>query len=457
MIKIYRENVWLKFQDLPNAANKLLYDGLSYEDENTKTMKRMNKAAYQWDTRKRLFQRKRMKCLSGLIYRVCDILKSNYYEYKIIDCRKKPEKEHTFLLENDLHDPYKHQKQAIELIKERATNAFSITTSGGKTDIIMHAVKEWGVNTLIIVPTLNLKDQFIDDLKYHFGRDKVCDHKETKLKPIVVANIQGLQKLDKKFFNHFKALVIDEVHHSSSTSYYNLNKKFWDKMYYRLFVTATFFRNDGNDMKLEAMAGRESLKYQSRQAVEDGVIVRPKFMIYKVNHFCDAGDWMTTYEQNIVKNIHRNKIIIEKVNKLMSKTNKNILVLCNRIEHCDILHDNIKNSIIINGSKKKKENKKNIEKYKMNNIRCAIATSQVLSEGINIPNIEILVIAGGYASEILVCQSVGRCVRKCNEINKKFAIVIDILDKGSRILERHSKKRIKVYKDYFFKDDIKFS
>jgi len=91
----------------------------------------------------------------------------------------------------------------------------------------------------------------------------------------------------------------------------------------------------------------------------------------------------------------------------------------------------------------------------MGNVRCMVATSQVLSEGVDIPQIDVLILAGGYESEILISQAIGRVVRLDPDRGKQFGIVIDIYDRFQKILERHSKSRLKLYRATYGVDSVR--
>ena len=160
-----------------------------------------------------------------------------------------------------------YQAELNEIVKRQRVVAASLCTGAGKSLSIMQAVREFGVNTLIIVPTLNLKDQFLADLNLYFGQKYVGTHEDEELKPIVVANIQGIQKKDEKWFKHFDFVIIDEYHHQASDSYYDLNKTMWHNISYRLSLSATAFRNDNKDMKLEAIAGSVLYNYPAKQEI----------------------------------------------------------------------------------------------------------------------------------------------------------------------------------------------
>lgn len=459
MVIIERGNVNGKVKGLSAFHCENLYNQLSYEPDDTYHLIKQNPKLQFADLRKRLFQRKRGNFPVGLLEDVTTYLDKNKVQYQINDLRKPEDQYNFYRVINDFPDLYPHQNKALLEIKARPSNAISIATGGGKTLVALKAIQHWGVNTLVIVPGLNLLHQFKTILEYHFGKNNVGTHEDKKLKPIVVANVQGLQKKREKFFNHFDAIIEDEAHHVSSDSHFKLNKKYWDHIAYRLFLSATLYRNDGADLKLKGLTGRIEYSYSAREAITDGFIVRPKFFIYKVKHYQGVSmGWHADYDACIANNRQRDKKIVRVVEKILSSSNKNILILANRIVHCSNLKEALKQATgveptVVTGETK--NNAKAFENYRMGKIRCMIATSQVVGEGIDIPNVDVLVLAGGYTSPILINQSVGRVVRLDKERGKKYGVVIDFYDEGAGIMERHSETRMGIYKKYYFKEDIK--
>ena len=155
----------------------------------------------------------------------------------------------------------------------------------------------------------------------------------------------------------------------------------------------------------------------------------------------------------MVNNKPRNKILLQLAKKFLDHTQKNLLILCNRIEHVNLVAKEIPDAIIVTGETK--HNDKKFANYRLGKIRCMIATSQVVSEGVNIPNIDVLILAGGYESEIMISQAVGRVVRLDPERNKKYGIVIDIMDRGHDIFQRHAESRLKLYNSEYGKEHVR--
>jgi superfamily II DNA or RNA helicase len=68
----------------------------------------------------------------------------------------------------------------------------------------------------------------------------------------------------------------------------------------------------------------------------------------------------------------------------------------------------------------------------------------VFKEGINIPEIKTLILAGGGKSHIAIIQKIGRGLRKAE--GKDRLIVYDFLDDCSKVTLKHSEQRYKLYR-----------
>jgi superfamily II DNA or RNA helicase len=453
MITITIGNVKSKITGLSEKQADFLYDQLSYEDEQAIFLKLRKKELFGIDLKKRLFQRKRGVFLTGLLPRVLTLL--NDPNIQLVDNRTTADKVNYYVTKGAFPPSRYYQDEALKVILDNPLCAVEMATGTGKSLVINKTIAERGVNTLVIVPTLNLLDQFHSTAEYHFGSKYVGTHKSTKQKPITIANIQGIQKQDQEWWDFYQQIIIDEYHRQAADSYYDLAKEFWEHVSYRVSLSATPFRNDNRDLKLEALAGPVLYSYKAKQAVKEGYIVAPYFVIYEIKNFTvPSNGWHSDYKQYIVDNKVRNNKIIEVAKKFLTTTNKNILILVNRIEHVNLLAEQLPDLVVVTGETK--GNDKVFEDYRMGKIRGVIATSGVMSEGVDIPNIDVLILGGGYESEILISQAIGRVVRLDPERGKKFGIVVDFNDLGQKILERHSQSRIDTYEMTYGKEYIKY-
>lgn len=71
------------------------------------------------------------------------------------------------------------------------------------------------------------------------------------------------------------------------------------------------------------------------------------------------------------------------------------------------------------------------------------------STGIDIKNLNHIIFAESTKAEITIRQSIGRGMRKFK--SKAETIIWDIIDSLDGYMEKHSKERLKIYKDQKFK------
>jgi len=75
-----------------------------------------------------------------------------------------------------------------------------------------------------------------------------------------------------------------------------------------------------------------------------------------------------------------------------------------------------------------------------------LIASSIYDEGVDLPEVNVLIKASGGKSEVKTIQQVGRGLRP----KKEKLIVYDFNDMNSKFLSAHSKKRIKTYKQEGF-------
>ena len=81
--------------------------------------------------------------------------------------------------------------------------------------------------------------------------------------------------------------------------------------------------------------------------------------------------------------------------------------------------------------------------FREGKIKVLIATS-ILDEGVDIPNIDVLVLAGGGKSSIATLQRVGRGLRKGGTVDRLY--IVDTIDFQQHHLLKHSMQRLEDYK-----------
>ena len=256
--------------------------------------------------------------------------------------------------------------------------------------------------------------------------------KETE-KKIIFATVQSLQNNYFEFSkDYFDYIVIDEFHHSSAKSYTKILNYFNPK--FLLGLTATPERMDGKDI-LELcdynLVGEMGLK----RAMEQDLIA--PFHYFGIND--ETFDYEKIpykngkYQEDIlVKNLSNNKrvdYIIESIKKIGFDGEKmSCIAFCENINHVNFMNKNFnKNgyiSEILTSRTSKFEREKILEdfKNKKSEILCVV---DILNEGIDIPNINLLLFLRPTFSSTIFTQQIGRGLRKFE--NKDFVTIIDFI------------------------------
>jgi len=451
---------------------KQLKDILSYQNKNifyllTQAKKKLTKLSYFTSVSQKLLQNtqrqikilekklivylfnlKTSKFPTGLLNLVIQFFNENNIKYKLNDKRIKPEK-YLYLV-----DKYKepklryYQKEALDICLKLDRATIESATASGKTLIMTTLIKELGVNTIIIVPTINILSQTAKILKRRFGSKYIGiigDTKKNIDKNIIVASVQSLINLEPEYFDKFDCLIIDESHHSSADTYTKLNKKYFTNIYYRFFFSGTQFRNDGSDLSLLGVISTIDYRYSAKQGIKDGFLSAPIFFIVRnqLSHKpIKTSNYATTYREYIVKNTIRNNIIAKHAHNL-AQNNKKVLILVDQIKHGDILYKLMPKSTFINSNTR--NNDRIIDEFNLGNIPILIGTD-VIGEGVDTVGADALIMGCGGKAKSNIIQKVGRVLRLKG--GRGYATVIDFLDSGVAPLDRHGAQRISIYNMY---------
>ena len=386
---------------------------------------------------------------TGLVQSAVQFFIDSSLQFVIHDNRKKPKLESIFYrIFNPFYELRPYQDEALNNIKKYGRGIIELATGCGKSLVIYRTIKDFGLKTLIVVPSVVILKQMHVDLVYHFGEKKIgiiSGGKKQINKDIIIGTPQSVIKYVDHLNDHVEMLIIDESHHASSNVLRNINQGLTN-VYYRFYATATPFRNDGADLELTGIIGSKKLvEYDAVAGIRDKYLCPPLFVIYKFVHTGEEYKrWQTEQTKLLVENDKYNQTVADVAIHLEDKGRKTI-VFVTEIEHGETLSKLIPGSIFVNGTKDRKWNHEILTKFAKGEIPTIIATT-VVGEGANLVEADAAIIASGGKSKGAIMQKVGRIMRVSK--NKEYAIVIDFTHENSKYLLRHAKQRIKIYKTY---------
>jgi superfamily II DNA or RNA helicase len=148
-----------------------------------------------------------------------------------------------------------YQAEALEAwLKSGNRGTIVLPTGAGKTVVAMAAIAHINVPTIIIVPTIDLIEQWRDRLEVEF-RVKVGAYGggESTQGPITVSTYESAYLRAEALGNKFALMVFDEVHHLPAPSYSQIGELFAAP--FRMGLTATLTREDGGHELLPRLVG----------------------------------------------------------------------------------------------------------------------------------------------------------------------------------------------------------
>ena len=384
---------------------------------------------------------------AGLVNRVTKVLDSLGVDYDVVE----PEFDVKHLnLQWKGPELRPYQEEAVLKAIEKGSGVICLPTGAGKTIVGLKLIHSLDCPTLICVHTKELLYQWYDRVRSILGYTPglVGDgHKQ--FKAITIAMIQTAVKLD--IPRGFNMILIDECHHVPANTFFRVAMRC--DAFYRYGLSATPKREDGADLKIFAGVGEICANITAEKLIDQGYLAKPKFVFYDVPAIrLPRGNWQRAYREGIVVNEVRNTIIAGVVNNLVMDDDLQVYVHVERINHGQILSSMI-DCPFISGKDSTDKRQRVLKAFKQGRLRAMVST--LLGEGVDIPEMDAIVLAHGLKTSIGTIQKIGRALRVRKD--KDEAIIVDFIDKGPYIA-KHFEQRYKTMKEYYgkyFKPEIR--
>lgn len=398
-----------------------------------------------WDGKKHFFTKKGMAFATGMVWLVREVLDKYKIEYEHVDLRIKPKEQLPLLLHNVTLRPY--QEQSVEEAIKRERGIIRISTGGGKTTCIAALVGKLNLTTLVLIHRQEIMQQIKETLERILQvRIGVVGAGIVDIQPITVAMVQSSHEL-KDFLPTVELLIGDEGHHAPSETYWEIAQA-CPKAYFRYLFTGTDWREDNMDVLLDGFAAKKFVDINASTLIQDGWLVPPTIFLYDFKHERKPRKGMPypeIYDTEITNNVERNQLVVDIAMKAV-QTNKSTLILINYIEHGEnilkLLEKVYPEAVFIHGSTESEKRQKVLQEFQESK-RKLIISSNILGEGWDCPNLQVLITARAEASTIAAYQAIGRTLRLTE--GKTKAIIVDIGDSGVKYLESHTSSRIDAY------------
>lgn len=462
--------------NIPEQQFNIIRHKLSWKDEDSYFVKRALKINPEQDIgRHFLITEKKMLFQTGLLKRVCFLLEQQGIDYQINDTRIDLPPDHFMPLREDitLRD---YQKHAVEVALKEKCGLLRVCTGGGKTLIGCTITALLERNTVIIVHRKDLLRQFVKVLNnlmmfrevigqigmgvYKPNLITVCtmqticaafDMNYSGEEKEEIFGARGYRDLILKTLEDAKVVIQDEVHHAPCNSIQEI-LKCCKNATWRIGLSATDWREDGGDLAIEASFGPRIVDISLSDLVPHGFIVPAKITMHTMHTppiqllKKDKDNWHAIYKHYYTNNQEFHWQILQQ-NQEWYDQGKHILTLVKSVQQghkLEKLHNKagIK-TLFLSGKNDDMQREKGFKAIEEGRIRHLIGTS-IADEGLDLPILDCLNLAGGGKSTVSLYQRIGRVVRAMP--GKTHAEVVDYHPREHYILSRHSKIREFTYK-----------
>ncbi|MBL1212375.1 MAG: DEAD/DEAH box helicase family protein [Ignavibacteriae bacterium] len=253
-------------------------------------------------------------------------------------------------------------------------------------------------------------------------------------------------------------LIVDEAHHATAKTYRKLINNLKEKVeqFKMLGLTATPYRTSKFEKGLLAKVFPDDIIYKVdlRTLISRGILSEPIFeeintdyditkdlteeQLNNIKYF-DISSIGKSTAKTIAKNANRNSTIVNRYKKFKSKYKQTIVFALNRDNAFALqkLFDNsgIKSEYILSDVRDEatgvtissRENKIKIDKFRKGDFDVLISVN-ILTEGMDLPNVQSIFLARPTISTILMTQMIGRGLRGEKAGGTKEAFIVSFID-----------------------------
>lgn len=344
-----------------------------------------------------------------------------------------------------------YQIEAVEAAMKYKRATAVLATGLGKSIIILNmtlSLVKSGKRVFIVVPTEYLVGQIYDTVRPHWESITAVGGKRKHPKlgtDVFVCTAQSALK----YISPYDAVIIDESHHASATTWLNIFMAS-EGADYCYNLTATPFRADGMDLAIHAFGGPTVYQRDVKWGIENKWLSPCKIYLATVTPRDSQGYALQfsdgTMATSAYKKMITNKevmVYLEGQVKRMLDAGKRVIVIFKTVQPGLAFRKHCKGTIDFNVADSKF--KKPLDDFRKGESNLLVSNSSLIAEGIDLPSADVLFLLTQHSAPAMTYQAIGRVLRKSP--GKEYAIIVDVMTPGYKQFEKAREKRVKVFQE----------
>jgi superfamily II DNA or RNA helicase len=361
-----------------------------------------------------------------------------------------------------------YQREAIEVAKTVTRGVFQHPTGAGKTEVMVALGEVYPVRWLILTHRKDLMsnttDRFLRRTGEVVGRIGEGEFAPQRVTVAMFQTLYAAVQLKKKrvldFLKTVEGVMVDECHVVPAKTFWRVLMQL-DHAYFRFGFSGTpFNRSDKKSIYTWGALGPVVHRIKPETLIDAGVLAKPEVRMVVARHNGSASTtWLEAYKEHVVNSTMRNELVLRAV----AAATKPCFLFVNEVAHGKALEQMLRakgtNVEFVWGKHHTSVRAAAIQRLVLGETDVLIC-NVIFQEGIDVPELQSVVVAQGGQSVISVLQRLGRGMRKRSRdgaITKETFRVYDFKDVGCgckepsrhrscRWLEKHTRARFAAYR-----------
>lgn len=441
------------------SEQKWLFDYLSFPDESARFRR-----AWHSDGNVHMMSEVTQNFPAGFINAVIKAAALAKIKIQVKDDRKQPVLLDPKACVDWLRD---YQQEALDVVRNGAHQGiFHHVTGAGKGEVVVALPELFPCTWLFLVHSKDIVAQQIARFEKRTGEEVgFIGQGAWNVKRVTCGTFQTVykamqmrRKCAKDLIDTTYGLMIDEAHRVPANTFYRVCLAFKNAYFRHGFSGTPFARGDRKSIFLWGAIGPVIHRIPADRLIKAGVLAKPKIRMVTSRQKVVASTWAAAYSTGIVNNVARNKLVVDAA----VHVEKPALLFVKELIHGDMLTKTLKargvKAEFVWGKHKVQMRQAAIRRLVHGDVDVLVC-NVIFQEGIDIPELQSVVIASGGKGAIMVLQDVGRGMRRHSSDGKVTKTEFDVIDfadrgcgcmvpnrhRGCNWLEKHTRKRLAAY------------
>lgn len=307
-----------------------------------------------------------------------------------------------------------YQQAAAAAISLRDFAVLEAGTGSGKTVIALAVIAKRCQTTLVLVHTRELLYQWAERAETFLQTQAgLIGDGHCNIQPLTIAIVNSARRRLAELVPCFGQICVDECHRVPASLFTEVVTAFDCR--YSLGLSATAFRRDGLTRLISIYLGDRAYKVDSFDLQASGAVLKPEF-IQRATEFryVYRGNYQALMKA-LTSNAARNQLIVEDILKEAKEATGTILVVSDRVKHCQELAALLEKqqcpAAVLTGKLPAEQRTHLVESLRQGRIKVLISTVQLIGEGFDCPDLSTLFLTTPIKFSGRLLQVVGRILR----------------------------------------------